>query len=269
MFSSEAVLQMECVASNDNEFNRVDVVIPKNGGGKERNHTEGFLRYTQLVNEVCDEYEMIPPRKKRQFVIDNVIVPLLNEKRNFYRYDLKKKTHLRVDVNDRTKLNHFASIVVMQKIRDIIKPSSKEVTEKKQNPTVESYPKGFQKSSDDNISNSKECSRSVIITTINHEEPEKEISDSEYLNLLFLSDDDGSTTSSGEEMSCVHPSVVVAYPSPLDEFHHKLEGIDCDLSQSEEHSLMDQSDLMQETEYECDRPIISSIEISNPVQIAM
>jgi hypothetical protein len=139
-----------------------DVVIPKNGGGKECSHTEGFQRYTRLVNEVCDEYTNLPGHQKRQFVINNVIIPLLDAHRNFYRYDSKKKGYFMVDLSDDTKLNDFTTNVVMQKIRDIMKPSSKEIIckrkQKECDPTVKPKPKKQRATSYDKDS----CSTATI-----------------------------------------------------------------------------------------------------------
>jgi hypothetical protein len=162
-----------------------DVVIPKNGGGKEHSYTEGFHIYTQLVNEVCDEYTQLSPKLKRQFVIDNIITPLLNEQRNFYRYDRKKKGYVMVDLSDDKKLIDFTTNVVMQKVRDIMKPSSKEFTckrkQKECGPTVKSEPKKQRATSYDNDNSS------TVTTTTVYEEQED--IDNLTINLAFDEDD--------------------------------------------------------------------------------
>lgn len=98
-----------------------DVVIPKNGGGREISHTNGFCRYTNLVNDNTEAYRNLRTSEKRQFVIDKIITPLLNENRNFYRYDRKKCCYELVDLGDEQKIKLFTMNVVMQKIRDIVK----------------------------------------------------------------------------------------------------------------------------------------------------
>lgn len=98
-----------------------DVVIPKNGGGKEGCYTDGFKRYTRLVYAFSNKYHTLPSRKKREFVIDMILMPLLDEKRKFYRYDKKMKGYVMTDLTDKKVLQNFTTKVVMQKFRDVTK----------------------------------------------------------------------------------------------------------------------------------------------------
>jgi hypothetical protein len=104
-------------------FNR-DVVVPKNGGGKEEARTEGFNKYTDLVNKHRDTYESLHKSLKCQYVVDEIISPLLNENRNFYRYFSKRKEYGMVDLSNEDAKKAFARDVVMQKIRDASKSTN-------------------------------------------------------------------------------------------------------------------------------------------------
>jgi hypothetical protein len=98
-----------------------DVVIPKNGGGKEGCYTDGFKVYTHLVYRSSNEYHTLPPRKKREFAIDRILMPLLNENRKIYRYNKKMKAYVMMDLTDKKALQNFTTKVVMQKFRDVTK----------------------------------------------------------------------------------------------------------------------------------------------------
>jgi hypothetical protein len=63
-----------------NNHNENDVVIQN--GGNPKNRTGGFQRYTTLVESIRTSYKL--QKKKREFVIDKVIIPLLDEGRHFY-----------------------------------------------------------------------------------------------------------------------------------------------------------------------------------------
>ncbi len=98
-----------------------DIVIPKKGGGRNTSHTEGFSRYTELVNESTEAYKHLQKHKKCQFTIDSIITPLVNEGRSFYRYNEQDKWYDLVDLSNEEKIKSFARAVVMQKFRDHIK----------------------------------------------------------------------------------------------------------------------------------------------------
>mmetsp|Transcript_16937 Transcript_16937/g.21438 ORF Transcript_16937/g.21438 Transcript_16937/m.21438 type:complete len:307 (+) Transcript_16937:70-990(+) len=114
-----------------NHFFNHDVVIPKHGGGREISHTIGFRRYTKLVNESIEEYKRQRSSNKRQFVIDKIITPLLNEGRRFYRYNRQKHCYDLVDLSDDNKVRSFTMNVVMQKIRDIVKQNDNYMVKRK------------------------------------------------------------------------------------------------------------------------------------------
>jgi hypothetical protein len=102
----------------DMSFRNIDVVIPFGRTTTTIYKMEGFCRYNQLVHEGCEEYLNLPPRLRRQFAIDNIIMPLLNEQRNFYKFDRQEEQYVMVDLSNKANLNSFIKAVVSLYIRD-------------------------------------------------------------------------------------------------------------------------------------------------------
>ncbi len=120
-----------------------DVVIPKDGGNRQVCvQTRGFCRYTNLVNDNAEAYKLQPQKEKRQFVIDNIIIPLLADHCNFFRYNKERQCYDLVDLSNEKNINIFASKVVMQKFRDLGKTmaGSSEKRPKKKRRTSASLP---------------------------------------------------------------------------------------------------------------------------------
>jgi hypothetical protein len=102
----------------DMSFRNIDVVIPFGRTTATIYKMDGFCRYNQLVREGCEEYLNLPPRLRRQFAIDNIIMPLLNEQRNFYKFDRQEEQYVMVDLSNKANLNSFIKAVVSLYIRD-------------------------------------------------------------------------------------------------------------------------------------------------------
>jgi hypothetical protein len=96
-----------------------DDVVIAHGNNRNRIVTEGFQVYTDLIgsHSILDGY--INADDKKQFVINHVIDPLLEEGRNFF--DQRGK----IDLSDPVTKLFFARKRVGQKIRDLLKKSKK------------------------------------------------------------------------------------------------------------------------------------------------
>ena len=111
------------VANAPISFNDIDDiddnfhVVIWNGRKKTEKGAGGFKEYTKRVEDptICSGYEA--SKDKGKFVIDNVINPLLKEKRKFYIKEVKEDPCKLLDLTDPKEMEGFAK-KVSQKMRD-------------------------------------------------------------------------------------------------------------------------------------------------------
>ena len=115
-------------SSNDKSIDGRHVIIPNNGTKGDQFNSGGFQMYNRLAKINTEEYHNLPMTKgiKYQYVIEKVINPILDDNRNFYRYNKEKECYELVDLINEEKFKEFAKNVVMQKMRDAVREMKNE-----------------------------------------------------------------------------------------------------------------------------------------------
>jgi hypothetical protein len=107
-------------ASTDEEPESRDIII-KNGEGNGRREeaTEGDARYNELVKENVDAYNNMTGKRgdKQEFVIENIIKPLLSEWRSFFIYNSESGSY-DIILLETTEGKKLLARKIQQKIKD-------------------------------------------------------------------------------------------------------------------------------------------------------